>query len=83
MIIGIACIPLAFFIKLWTIPVAIVGIIVGACHKGKDNKKTAGIALSAASIPIAVIVAIVAGIFELAVIAIANVLWFFPEDIMV
>ncbi len=27
--------------------------------------------------------AIVAGIFELAVIAIANVLWFFPEDIMV
>ena len=65
MIIGIACIPLAFFIKLWTIPVAIVGIIVGACHKGKDNKKTAGIALSAASIPIAVIVAIVAGIFGL------------------
>ena len=27
--------------------------------------------------------AIVAGIFELAAIAIANVLWFFPEDIMV
>lgn len=65
MIIGIACIPLAFFIRLWTIPIAIAGIIVGACHKGKDSKKTAGIALSAASIPLAVIAAIVAGIFGL------------------
>ena len=65
MIIGIACIPLAFFIKLWVIPIAIAGIIIGACHKGKDGKKTAGIALSAASIPIAVIVAIIAGIFGL------------------
>lgn len=27
--------------------------------------------------------AIVAGVFELAAIAVANVLWFFPEDIMV
>lgn len=65
MIIGLLCIPLAVFIKLWVIPIAIAGIIIGACHKGKDGKKTAGIALSAASIPIAVIVAIIAGIFGL------------------
>lgn len=65
MIIGIACIPLAFIIKLWVLPIAIAGIIVGACHKGKDTKKVVGISLSAASIPIAVVVAIVAGVFGL------------------
>ena len=39
MIIGLLCIPLAIFIKLWVIPIAIAGIIIGACHKGKDGKK--------------------------------------------
>lgn len=63
LIIGICCIPLAFLIKLWVVPIAIAGIITGALHKGKDGKKVTGIALSSASIPLAIIIAIVAGIF--------------------
>ena len=66
LIVGIACIILAFVIKAWVIPFAIAGIVLGALEKRKDSKKVVGIALSVASIILGIVVAIVAGVLGLA-----------------